>query len=76
MLTTSILTILNFLHFVHKTLNMRILFLGRPGGFIRYLTLRSDLSLNNPQNSEMNFCEKYEIDMLKIIIIIIGRHSE
>jgi hypothetical protein len=37
-----------------------------------YLTLRSVLSLNNPQNSEMKFCEKYEVDMLKIIIIIIG----
>jgi hypothetical protein len=30
------------------------------------------LSLNNLQNSEMKFCEKYEVDMLKIIIIIIG----
>jgi hypothetical protein len=30
------------------------------------------MSLNNPQNSEMKICEKYEVDMLKIIIIIIG----
>jgi hypothetical protein len=30
------------------------------------------LSLNNPQTTETNFCEKYEIDMLKIIIIMIG----
>jgi hypothetical protein len=37
-----------------------------------YLTLRSVSSLNNPQNSEMRFCEKYEVVMLKIIIIIIG----
>jgi hypothetical protein len=39
---------------------------------MEYLTLRSVLSLNNPQNSEMNFCEKYEVDMLKTIIIIIS----
>ncbi len=37
-----------------------------------YLILRSVSSLNNPQNSEMKFCEKYEADMLKIIIIIIA----
>jgi len=41
-----------------------------------YLTLRSVSSLNNPQNNEMNFCRKYEVDILKIIIIIIGLHSE
>ncbi len=35
-------------------------------------TLRLVLSLNNPQNSEMKICEKYEVDMLKITIIIIG----
>jgi len=34
--------------------------------------LRSVSSLNNPQKREMKFCEKYEVDMLKIIIIIIG----
>jgi len=39
-----------------------------------YLTLRSvsALNKNTPQNSEMKFCEKYEVDMLKIIIILIG----
>ncbi len=38
-----------------------------------YLTLRSVLlSLNNPQNSGTIFCEKYEVDMLKIIMIFIG----
>jgi hypothetical protein len=37
-----------------------------------YLTLRLVLSLNNPQNNEVKICEKYEVDMLKIIIIIIG----
>jgi len=37
-----------------------------------YLTLRSVLSLNCPQNNEMKFYEKYEVEMLKIIIIIIG----
>jgi hypothetical protein len=37
-----------------------------------YLTLRSVLSSNNPQNSEMKFGEKIEVDMLKIIITIIG----
>jgi hypothetical protein len=36
------------------------------------LTLRSVSSLNNPQNIEINFFEKYRLDMLKIIIIIIG----
>jgi hypothetical protein len=36
-----------------------------------YLTRRSVVSSNNPQNSEMKFGEKYEFDMLKIIIIII-----
>ncbi len=41
------------------------------GGRLHYLTWRSVLSLNNPQNSEMKFFEKYEVDMLKIIIIII-----
>jgi hypothetical protein len=39
---------------------------------MEYLTLRSVSSLNNPQNSEMNFLWKYEVDMLKIIIIIIS----
>jgi hypothetical protein len=34
--------------------------------------LRSVSSLNNPQKREMKICEKYEVDMLKIIIIIIG----
>jgi hypothetical protein len=29
--------------------------------------LRSVSSLNNPQNSEMKFCEKYEVGMLKIL---------
>jgi hypothetical protein len=29
-------------------------------------------SLNNPQNSEKKILWKYEVDMLKIIIIIIG----
>ncbi len=37
-----------------------------------YLTLRSVSSLNNPQSNEMKFCEKYEVDMLKIITIIRG----
>ncbi len=37
-----------------------------------YLTLRLVLSLNNPQNNEVKICEKYEVDMLKIIINIIG----
>jgi len=37
-----------------------------------YLTLRSVSSLNNPQNMEMKICEKYEVVMLKIIIIIIS----
>jgi hypothetical protein len=36
------------------------------------LTLRSVSSLNNLQNSEMNFCEKYEVDMLKIVISIVS----
>ncbi len=29
-------------------------------------------SLNNPQNSEMNFCENNEVTLLKIIIIMIA----
>jgi hypothetical protein len=33
--------------------------------------LKSVWSWNNPQNSEMKFCEKYEVDIMKIIIIII-----
>jgi hypothetical protein len=41
-----------------------------------YLTLRSISSLNNSPNNEMKFCEKYEVDMLKIIIIIIGYNYE
>jgi hypothetical protein len=36
------------------------------------LTLGSVSLLNNPQNSEFCCGEKYEVDMLKIIIIIIG----
>jgi len=36
------------------------------------LTIRLVLSLNNPRNDEIKICEKYEVDMLKIIIIIIG----
>jgi hypothetical protein len=42
--------------------------------FKRVFTLRSVSSLNNPQNSEMKICEKYEVDMLKIIIILIIRY--
>jgi hypothetical protein len=41
---------------------------------IDYLTLslRSVSSLNNPQNSEMKFCENMKlVDVSKIIIIII-----
>jgi hypothetical protein len=38
--------ILNYLHFIMLC--------------TQYLTLRSVLSLNNPQNSKMKFCEKYE----------------
>jgi hypothetical protein len=41
-----------------------------------YLTLRSVFPVNNPQNSEMKICEKYEVDMLKIIIIYHRLHSE
>jgi len=37
--------------------------------FRDYLTLRLVSSINNPQNSEMKFCE---VEMLKIIIIIRG----
>jgi len=37
-----------------------------------HLTVSSVLSLNNPQTTETNFCEKYEVGMLKIIIIMIG----
>jgi hypothetical protein len=29
-------------------------------------------SLNNTKNSEIDFCEKCEVEILKIIIIIIG----
>jgi hypothetical protein len=39
---------------------------------VTYLTLRSVSSLNNPQDTEISFCEKYEVDMLKIITMIIG----
>jgi hypothetical protein len=39
--------------------------------YFYYLILWSISSLNNPQNSEMKFCENM-VDMLKIIIIIIG----
>jgi hypothetical protein len=42
---------------------------GKNSYSLNYLTLRSISSLNNPQNSEMKICEKYEVDMLKIIII-------
>jgi hypothetical protein len=48
----------------------------KESGFAMYLTLRSVSSWNNPENSEMKFCEKHEVNMLKIIIIIIGLHSE
>ncbi len=40
--------------------------------YFYYLTLMSVSSLYNSQNSEMKFCEKYEVEMLKIIIIITG----
>jgi hypothetical protein len=43
-----------------------------PRGEHTLLTLRSVSSLNNPQNSETIFCEKYEVHMLKIIIMMIG----
>jgi hypothetical protein len=39
--------------------------------YIKYLTLRSISSLHNLKNSKMKFCEKYDVDMLKIITIII-----
>ncbi len=38
----------------------------------KYLTLRLVSSLNNHENNEMKICEKYEVNMLKIIIIIVG----
>jgi hypothetical protein len=42
-----------------------------------YLTLGSVSSLNNLQNSEIFFWKIYEVNMLKIIIIIYSRlHSE
>jgi hypothetical protein len=41
-----------------------------------YPKVRSILSLNNPQNSEMKFCAKYEVDMLEIIIIITGNYHK
>jgi hypothetical protein len=49
-------SLLNFYHEAHK----------------QYLTLRLVLSLYNSQKSEMIFFEKYEVDMFKIIIIIVG----
>ncbi len=36
--------------------------------YIYLTTLRGVSSLDDPQNSEMKICEKYEVDMLKIII--------
>jgi hypothetical protein len=39
---------------------------------IRYLTLKSVSSLNNPQNSETKICENMKLKCLKIILIIIG----
>jgi hypothetical protein len=42
------------------------------GPLVGYLTLRSVLSLSNPQNNEMKICEKFEFDMLKIIMGIVG----
>jgi hypothetical protein len=35
-------------------------------------TLMSISSSNSPQNSETNFCEKNEVDKMKIIIILIA----
>jgi hypothetical protein len=37
-----------------------------------FTTLRSVSPLNNPQNKEMKISCKYEVDMMKIIIIIIS----
>jgi hypothetical protein len=44
------------------------------GGCLIMHTLpkRSISLLNNPQNNEMKFLSKYQVDMLKIIIIIVG----
>jgi hypothetical protein len=39
----------------------------------RYFSLSS---LNNFQNSETNFCETFEAEVLKIIIIMAGYNSE
>ncbi len=36
-----------------------------------HLTVRSVLSLNNPPTTETISFEKYEVDMLKVIIIMI-----
>ncbi len=43
---------------------------------LRYPKVKSILSLNNPQNSEMKICEKHEVDMLKIIISYHRLHFE
>jgi hypothetical protein len=39
---------------------------------VEYILLPWVLSLNNPQNCEMIFMRKYEVDMLEIVTIIVG----
>jgi hypothetical protein len=60
---------MNIIVYQNKWVIERAYKMVRPNMKDGYLTLRSILSLNNPQNSEM---WKYKVDMLKIIIIIIG----
>jgi len=41
------------------------------GSYKDFLTLRLVSSLNNPQSNKNEILWKYEVDMLKIIVIII-----
>jgi hypothetical protein len=58
--------------FKMKGENLWMKIICEPQAKLHYLALRSVLSLNNPQNNEMIYLWKYELDMLKIVVIIIG----
>jgi hypothetical protein len=68
----TLVVLVNFCEFVFKKIKIKsfALIVIYPYGRLssstwNYLTLRSGSWLNNPQNSEIKFCEKYEVDMLK-----------
>jgi hypothetical protein len=55
------------LSFKMKGENLWMKIICEPQAKLHYLTLRLVLSLNNPQNSEMNFCENMNLTCSQLV---------